>query len=102
MVEGASLENWSTGNRTEGSNPSLSAIQSGLQRNPPELFWKLQEMAAIPQFLLSKWTGEGVLLIAARKLRSPFLRRASEQSGFNGSIRRMPCDHKAMIRRKAT
>jgi hypothetical protein len=24
-VEGASLENWSTGNRTGGSNPSLSA-----------------------------------------------------------------------------
>ena len=26
MVEGASLENWSTGNCTGGSNPSLSAI----------------------------------------------------------------------------
>src|SRR5271169_6772606 len=26
VVEGASLENWSTGNRTGGSNPSLSAI----------------------------------------------------------------------------
>jgi hypothetical protein len=25
VVEGASLENWSTGNRTGGSNPSLSA-----------------------------------------------------------------------------
>ena len=25
MVEGASLENWNTGNRIEGSNPSLSA-----------------------------------------------------------------------------
>ena len=34
MVEGASLENWSTGNRTGGSNPSLSATQSGVQRNP--------------------------------------------------------------------
>jgi hypothetical protein len=26
VVEGASLENWYTGNRIEGSNPSLSAI----------------------------------------------------------------------------
>jgi hypothetical protein len=25
VVEGASLENWNTGNRIEGSNPSLSA-----------------------------------------------------------------------------
>ena len=26
MVDGASLENWNTGNRIGGSNPSLSAI----------------------------------------------------------------------------
>src|ERR1022692_3007056 len=43
---------------------------------------------AIPHLLLSKWTGESVLLIAAGKLCSLFLRRAYEQSY---SVRRMQC-----------
>jgi hypothetical protein len=55
-------------------------------------------MGAIPQLLLSKRTGESVLLIATGKFCSLFLRRASEQSGFKDSIRRMQCDHKPMMR----
>src|ERR1035441_7230512 len=70
------------------------------QRNPPGLLLKLREMGAIPHLLLSKWTGESVLLIAAGKLCSLFLRRAYEQSGFNNSVRRMQCDHKPIMRRK--
>ena len=57
-------------------------------------------MGAIPQLLLSNRTGESVLLITAGKVCSLFLRRASEQSGFNDPIRRMQCDHKPMIWRK--
>jgi hypothetical protein len=39
-------------------------------------------MGAIPHLLRSNRTGERVLLIAAGKLCSLFLRRAYEQSGF--------------------
>src|ERR1035441_6722224 len=77
---------------TDGSNVSPSAIQSEVQRNPPGLLWNLREMGAIPQLLLSNWTGESVLLKATRRLCSVFLRRASAQSGFKDSIRRMQCD----------
>jgi hypothetical protein len=69
-----------------------------VQRNPSGLPRKLQEMGAIPQLLLSKRTGESVLLIAAGKLCSLFLRRASEQSGFKDSVRRMQCDHTRLAR----
>ncbi len=82
---------------TEGSNLARSATQSEVQRNRPGLLWKLQEMGASPQLALSNRTGESVLLIAAGKLCSLFLRMASEQSGFKDSIRRMQCDHKPMI-----
>src|ERR1035441_4541635 len=85
-------------NGTESSNSSRSATQSGVQRNPPGFLWKLQETGAIPQLLLSKRTGEDVLRIAASKLCSLFLRRASEQSGFNNSVRRMQCDHKPIMK----
>jgi hypothetical protein len=44
-------------------------------------------MGAIPHLLRSNRTGESVLLIAAGKLCSLFLRRASEQSGFNNSVK---------------
>jgi hypothetical protein len=56
-----------------GSNPTLSAIQSEVQRNPPRLLQELQEMGAISRFLLSNRTGESVLLIADGKLCSLFL-----------------------------
>src|ERR1017187_8811605 len=85
---------------TDGSNVSPSATQSEVQRNPPGLLLKLREMGAIPHLLRSNRTGESVLLIAAGKLCSLFLRRASEQSGFNNSVRRMQCDHKPIMRRK--
>ena len=87
-------------NGTESSNSSRSATQSEVQRNLLGLLWKLQEIGAFPQLLLSKWTGESVLLIAAGQLCSLFLRRAYEQSGFNNSVRRMQCDHKPIMRRK--
>src|ERR1035441_1635772 len=83
---------------TDGSNVSPSATQSEVQRNPPGLLLKLREMGAIPHLLRSNRTGESVLLIAAGKLCSLFLRRASEQSGFNNSVRRMQCDHKPIMK----
>src|ERR1039458_8223029 len=51
------------------------------------------------QFLLPNRTGESALHNAAGKLCGYSLRMASEQSGFNDSIRRMQCDHKLMMRR---
>src|ERR1017187_9704382 len=83
---------------TDGSNVSLSATQSEVQRNPPGLLLKLREIAANPRLSLSNRTGERVLLIAAGKLCSLFLRRAYWQSGFKDSVRRMQCDHKSMMR----
>jgi len=65
------------------------------------LFRKSSKIAAIPQPLLSTRTGESVPLYSSRKLSSAFLWRADTQSGFNDSIRRMQCDHKPMIRRRA-
>src|ERR1035441_3269709 len=73
-------------NRTEGSNLSPSATQSEVQRNLLGLLWKLQEMGAIPHLLRSNRTGESVLLIAAGKLCSLFLRRAYEQSQKEGAV----------------
>lgn len=74
-----------------------SATQSKVQRNPPGLLWKLQEMGAISKILLVNRTGENVLLNAEGKLCGFFLRRAPEQSGFNDSVRRTQCDHKSMV-----
>ncbi len=51
MVEGASLENWSTGNRTEGSNPSLSATVSNTYR--PHLLFHLPFSANAVTFPLA-------------------------------------------------
>jgi hypothetical protein len=57
-------------------------------------------MGAIPQLLLSKLTGESILLNYAGKLCSLFLWRVREQFGFNNTYRRMQCDHKPMMWRK--
>jgi hypothetical protein len=50
VVEGASLENWSTGNRTGGSNPSLSAITSDSSQTcgSEEPVYPLQPFLKIP------------------------------------------------------
>ena len=69
-------------NGTESSNSSRSATQSEVQRNPAGWPWKLPEMGGISRFLLANRTGESPPLIAAGKLCSLFLQRASEQSGF--------------------
>ena len=37
------------------------AMQSEVQRIPPGLLWKLQEMGAISRYLLANRTGESVL-----------------------------------------
>jgi hypothetical protein len=60
-------------NCTEGSNPDLSAIQSGLQRNSPILLLKAPEMAAIPRFTPSNRTRESGLPRVVGKLWSLFL-----------------------------
>jgi DNA invertase Pin-like site-specific DNA recombinase len=46
------------------------------------------------------WPSIAPALIAAGTLCSLFLRRASEQSGFKDSIRRMRCDHQSMVWRR--
>jgi hypothetical protein len=83
VAEGARLESVFTRKGNVGSNPTLSATQSEVQRNPPGLLSKLQEMAAISRFLLSNRTGECVLLIVASSLCRLFLQMASRQSGFD-------------------
>ena len=100
MVDGSGLENRHTRKGIGGSNPSLSATQSAVQRNPPGFPSKLREMGGIARFLLANRTGESVLLVEAGKLCGPFLWRASERSGFHDSIARMQRDHKPVIKRK--
>ena len=61
---------------------------------------KSLEMATFSRILSANWTGESVPLYAADELCRPFLLRSHWQSGFHGSARRMPCDHKSMMWRK--
>jgi integrase len=75
-------------------------MQSGLQRNPAALSGKSQEIAAIPQLLLSNWTRESVAFDSASCFCALFLCRADAQSGFSDSVRRMPSDHEPMMWRK--
>ena len=91
MAEGARLESVYTFTGIGGSNPSLSAIQSGLQRNSAASFRKSCKIAAIPQLLLSNRTGESVPLSSSRKLSCAFLWRADTQSGFNVRFAAEPC-----------
>jgi hypothetical protein len=50
--------------------------------------------------LPSKCTRESVPSNPGGKSCGLFLRKAHPQSGFNDFLRRMPCDHKPMMRRK--
>jgi hypothetical protein len=89
VVETVGLENRCTGNRTGGSNPSPSAIQSGLQRNfldpCAETLQSCLFFAIIP-----RQTGlerNGLLGIGCRHC-LPFRRRSDAQSGFEtGDLR---------------
>ena len=87
-------------NRTGGSNPSPSAIQSKLQRNPAALLQESLKIAAIPQVLPPNRTGERVPSNGAGKFSGVFLWRAHAQSGFSDFIGLMQYDHKPMILRK--
>src|SRR5713101_4971537 len=82
------------------SNPSLSATQSGLQRNRAALLQESLKIAAILQVFPSNSTGESVPSNLVGKFSGAFLWRAHAQSDSTDSIRRMQCDHKPMIRRK--
>src|SRR6266852_9080288 len=73
VAEGARLESVFTRKGNVGSNPTLSATQSGMQRNSAALLRKSREIAAIPQVLPSNRTGETVPLNPAGKLSRPFL-----------------------------
>src|ERR1017187_6476184 len=68
------------------------AQESNIQRNQPAILGKSLELAVIARVFHAKRTGESVLLNMPRRPCSLFLRRASEQSGFNDSIRRTQCD----------
>ena len=100
MVDGTGLENRHTRKGIGGSNPSLSATQSGSQRNLAALVQESLKIAAIPQVLPSKCTRESVPLSTGGKSCGLFLRKAHRQSGFSDFIRRRQCDHKPMMRRK--
>ena len=80
--------------------PTLSATQSGLQRNLAALLRVSLEIAAIPQVLPSKGTRESVPPNPGGRSCGPFLRMSHPQSGCNDFLRRMPCDHKPMMWRK--
>jgi hypothetical protein len=54
VAEGARLESVFTRKGNVGSNPTLSATQSEVQKNPPGFLWKLREMGAILQILARK------------------------------------------------
>jgi hypothetical protein len=58
------------------SNPSLSATQSEVQRNPRGFLSEMQEIGGISRFLLRNRTGESVLLDAG----AGFLRAFSPEA----------------------
>ena len=62
MAEGARLESVFTRKGNVGSNPTLSAIQSEVQRMPTAFLSESLEKAAIPRFLRSTRTRESVAL----------------------------------------
>ncbi len=94
MAEGARLESVFTRKGNVGSNPTLSAIQSELQRNSAALPPELREIGAILQILIRNRTGESV----PRNPRWPgfdaSLWSAYTRSGFSHSFTRTQCDHK--------
>jgi hypothetical protein len=100
VVDGTGLENRRARKGTGGSNPSLSATQSGLQRNTTRLCREIREIcpyfAIIPrQTGLRRTDCSEVEAITAMT----FLWKAYVQSGFTESVRRMQCDLKLRIRR---
>ena len=83
VAEGARLESVFTRKGNVGSNPTLSAMQSGLQRNPALVFCSLRELR--PFFaILARQTGPRRMdCPAINQLELPlFLRRQDEQSDF--------------------
>jgi hypothetical protein len=87
-------------NRTAGSNPSLSATQSEVQRNLPALLLKSREIAAISRISALGLDWRKFTQDNAERTDAYFLYAPNRQSGFNQSTRRMHCDHKPMIWRK--
>ena len=86
---------------TEGSNPSLSATQSALQRNSavlsPEIRAICPFFAIIPQrtgLRRTDCSDENRGTVPA------FLCRAHEQSGFVEGVRRLECDQMTRIQRE--
>jgi hypothetical protein len=58
VAEGARLESVFTRKGNVGSNPTLSATQSALQRNLLGRIGKLREMGGISRYLLANRAGE--------------------------------------------
>jgi hypothetical protein len=98
VVDGSGLENRHTRKGIRGSNPFLSATQSGLQRNfaalSPEIRERCPFFAIIPQQIALQRTdcsAENGVTVPA------FLRGLLAQSGFKEGIRRMQYDQKQGI-----
>jgi len=85
-------------NRTGGSNPSPSAMQSGPQRRSAAPKPKYAKHARISRYSSKNRTGENGVLGVEWRRRPGFLRRAQAQSGFEEGMRRMQCDHSARMR----
>jgi hypothetical protein len=95
VVDGSGLENRHTRKGIGGSNPSLSASKSELQRKSAAGYAKVRETS--PHFaILPRQTGLQRTDSAAENGVSvpAFLRRAHAQSGFAVGTWRMECDHK--------
>ena len=93
VAEGARLESVFRGNSNVGSNPTLSATQSGLQRNCASIFPKIRKTC--PYFaILPRQTGlERMDYSAVKGVTVPaFLWRDYVQSGFEEGIRRTQYD----------
>ena len=84
MAEGARLESVFTRKGNVGSNPTLSATQSEVQRYLPASSRKYQENAAFLQIPVRKWDWRKCPVPCDRRALPLFLRRAGWQSGWDG------------------
>jgi hypothetical protein len=83
---------------SDGSNPSLSATQSGVQRNSAVLSPEIRQICPFLAIIPQQTGPQRTDCSAENWVTDPiFLWRADARSGFEESIRRMQCDHKPGI-----
>jgi hypothetical protein len=96
VVETRRLESVRALTGTGGSNPSLSATQSALQKNSVKFLRKWREIAAIPRFTHSNRTRESGLRNATRQLCTRFSGRQKHSPVSRRTKGRRQGDHESI------